>query len=289
MANSADKVQVQTFERNVRFLAQQGEERLRNWVQVVYENSASHNFDVVGKVDMVAKTTRATATPVAETPFGRRQSVTTTSHQSDVVENGQDIGKVLVDLNGTIAQALAKAARRSIDARIITAATSASRDGAGQAVNYIAGQIVGDHTAEISFDFVTEVFEKFATNELADEEKCFVIGPKQLRKLQQLVEYSSSDYVHVKALAERGYTPNWMGFTWILHNGLGASGGAGTKDCFAMTRKAIGLHFSQDIWAKCDQDPSISYAWRPYIEFTAGAVRVEDEQLVWAKLKDTVT
>lgn len=289
MANTASAVQVQTFAKNVRFKAQQGESLLRNWCQIAYEKSVSHNFDIVGLVELADKTTRATATPVADTPFGRRQSVAVAAHAGDVVENGQDIATMLIDPNSAIAEALAKGAKRKMDAKIIAAATGASRDGAGQAVAYTAGQIVGDHTAEISFDFVSEVFEKFASKDLIDEEKCFVIGPKQLRKLQQIVEYGSADYVHVKALAEKGYSPNWMGFTWIIHNGLGASGGAGTKDCFAMTRKAMGLHINEDIWAKCEQDPSISYAWRPYIEFSAGAVRVEDEQLVWAKLKDTVT
>jgi hypothetical protein len=194
-----------------------------------------------------------------------------------------------VDPNSGIATAIAKGMRRAVDAKIITAATSASRNGDGGAVNFVAGQILGDHTAEISFDFVSQVFELFAGNELIDEDKCFVIGPKQLRKLQGMVEYTSSDYVNLKALAEKGYTPNWLGFTWILHNGLGASGGAGTIDCFAMTRRAIGLHVAKDIWAEAAVRADKSMAVQIYAAMTMGAVRVEDEQLVWAKLADTVT
>jgi hypothetical protein len=85
-----------------------------------------------------------------------------------------------------------------------------------------------------------------------------------------------------------GYIKNWMGFTWILSNLLN-SPGAGQLDCFAMTRRAIGLHVSKDVWARVGEDPSISFAWRIYTAMTMGAVRVEDEQLVHFKAKDTVT
>lgn len=288
MPNTFDAVKIQTFSANLRALAQQGDEKLRSWCQVENKQSESHNFDIVGLVEATDKVGRAVDTPIDDAPFSRRQSVVSTFHAGDLVEP-EDGAQALVDPNSGITMALAKGMRRKVDAKIIAAATGQSRDGAGQAVNFVAGQIVGDHTAEISFDFVSEVFEVFTTNELVDEEKCFVIGPKQLRKLQGLVEYTSSDYVHVKALAEKGYTQNWMGFTWIVHNGLGASGGAGTIDCFAMTRRAIGLHVSKDIWGDAWVRPDKSGATQLYTAATMGAVRVEDEQLVWAKLKNTVT
>lgn len=288
MANTFDDVKIQTFSSNLRALAQQGEEKLRNWCQIEHKQSESHNFDMVGLVEATDKNGRAVDSPIAETPFTRRQSVVTTFHTGDLVEP-EDAAQALVDPNSGITMALAKGMRRKVDAKIIAAATGQSRDGAGQAVNFPAGQIVGNHTAEISFDFVSQVFEVFVANELIDEEKCFVIGPKQLRKLQGLVEYTSSDYVHVKALAEKGYTPNWHGFTWIVHNGLGASGGAGTIDCIAMTRRAIGLHIAKDIWGDAWTRSDKSGATQLYTAATMGAVRVEDEQLVWAKLKDTVT
>lgn len=288
MANTFDDVKIQTFSSNLLALAQQGEEKLRNWCRVEYKQSESHNFDRVGLVEAADKNGRAVDSPIADTPFSRRQSVVGTFHTGDLVEP-EDTAQALVDPNSGITQALAKGMRRKVDAKIITAATGQSRDGAGQAVNFVAGQIVGDHTKELSFDFVTEVFQVFVENELVDEEKCFVIGPKQLRKLQGLVEFTSSDYVHVKSIAEKGYTQNWMGFTWILHNGLGASGGAGTIDCFAMTRKAIGLHVAKDIWGNAWTRPDKSGATQLYTAATMGAVRVEDEQLVWAKLKDTVS
>lgn len=288
MANTISNVFVQTFANNVRHLSQQGESKLINWCQQESRDSVSHNFERLGAMSMAAKVGRAVASPVNDAPWSRRQTVCANYHGGDLVEQ-EDPAQMLVDPTSNITQALGKAAKRQIDDIIIAKATAASRDGTGGAVAFVAGQIVGDYTAEISFDFVTQVLEVFNTNELMDEDKVFVIGPKQLRKLQNLVEYTSSDYVNVKALAEKGFVQSWLGFSWILSNRLLAGGGGGTKDCFAMTRKAMGFHWQKNIWARVAEDPSRSFAWQIYTALSAGAIRVEDEHLVWAKLKDTVT
>jgi hypothetical protein len=290
MANTISAVQIQTFERNLRFLAQQGETLLQNWCQVVTEKSLSHNFDILGQMAMVSKT-RAMASPVGEAPWTRRQSLVAAFAGGDLVES-QDVATMLVDPNSGITRALAMAARRKVDSLIIGAATGNSRDGAGGVVAYgaaPASQVtIGAYATEISFDTVTAVYEAFMNKNVPpEEEKVFVIAPKQLRKFQQMVEYTSSDYANVKALAENGFVKNWMGFTFIVSNLLGIT--TTDRDCFAMTRKAIGLHFSEQIFAKVSEDPSRSFATQIYTEFAAGAVRVEDEQLVWVKCKDTVT
>lgn len=288
MANTIANVYVQTFTNNVRFLAQQGEAKLLNWCQQETKDAVSHNFERLGAMSMVAKAGRAVASPVNDAPWSRRQTVCANYHGGDLVEP-EDAAQMLVDPTSNITQALGMAAKRQIDDIIIAKATAASRDGTGGAVAFVAGQILGDYTAEISFDFVTQVLEVFNTNELAEEDKVFVIGPKQLRKMQSLVEYTSSDYVNVKALAEKGFVQNWLGFNWILSNRLLTGGGGGTRDCFAMTRKAMGFHWQKNIWARVAEDPSRSFAMQVYTALSAGAIRVEDEHLVWCKLKDTVT
>lgn len=287
MGNTVSNVYVLTFESIVRHLAQQQGSRLRDWVQERSEKSTSHNWERLGAMSLAAKSSRATSSPVNDAPWSRRQSVVGTYHGGDLVEH-EDIAQLLIDPKSNIAEALAKACKRQVDDLIIAAATAASRDGAGSSVSFVSGQIVGDYSTEISFDFVSQVYEKFMANNIdPDEPKCFVIAPKQLRKLQQLVEYTSADYVNVKALAEKGYAPNWMGFDWIVSNRLGLS--STNRDCFAMTRRAIGLHVANDIWVRVAEDPSRSFAWQIYTALTMGAVRVEDEQLVWCKLKETVT
>jgi hypothetical protein len=78
-----------------------------------------------------------------------------------------------------------------------------------------------------------------------------------------------------------------MGYTWVVSTRLLAPA-AGEVDCFAMTRKALGLQMNKDIWSRVTEDPSISYAWRIYTASTFGAIRVEDEHLVKVHLSETI-
>jgi hypothetical protein len=80
-----------------------------------------------------------------------------------------------------------------------------------------------------------------------------------------------------------------MGMTWIMSNRLYFNSPVPAitqQSCIFMTRKAMGFHIPQDITTFVERDPGYSYAWRPYCQFSAGAVRVEDEHLVWGKFLD---
>jgi len=287
MSATISNVYVNTYERTVRQLAQQGTTRLMPWVMAKNVQSEGHNWERVAATTAAQKTTRKVATPDDETAFSRRKSIPVTYHTGDVTEQ-EDIVQLIIDPNSTYAQAQAKAMRRAHDDEIISAAVGASRDGDGNSVTFPAGQVVGDGTTEISFDMVTEVTEKFMENDIdPDEEKCFVIGPKQARKLLQLTEATSGDYNALKPLTSQGYIESWMGYTWIVSTRLQAPA-AGDLDCFAMTKKALGMQINRDITSRISEDPSISYAWRIYTFSTFGAVRVEDEHLVKVTVADTI-
>ena len=123
-----------------------------------------------------------------------------------------------------------------------------------------------------------------------DIPKCFVVGPTQVRKLMQLTEQTSADYVNRQALQTlnaSGIVPNWMGFMWVMSTLLLEPAG-GEKSCLAFTDRAIGLQVNKDITARVAEDPSVSFAWRIYLHATMGAVRVEDEQIVELHVADTV-
>jgi hypothetical protein len=285
MAVTIDQVYINTYENNVRQLAQQGISRLRPYVMERSVQSEAHNWERLAKSTATTKT-RAQATPNGETVWSRRQSVPATLDVGDLTEV-EDIVQMLVDPNSSYAQSHGMAMRRAHDAAIIEAAVGDSRDGDGNAVNYVAGQIVGDGTTAISYDMVTAVTEIFLKNDIdPSEEKVFVIGPTQQRKLLQLTEATSRDYNVMNAL-RTGYVDNWMGYTWIVSTLLQAPAG-GELDCFAMTKKGIGFQVNKDIWAMVAQDPSLSFAWRIYCASTFGAIRVEDEHVVKAHVLDSV-
>lgn len=288
MAISLNKLYVKTFERIVRHLAQQTDARLRPWVQERSETGSTRNWPRMAAQSLSSKaTTGRIATPANDSTWTNRVSVVATYHGGDTSEQ-EDINQLLIDPNSNIAQALGAAARRQTDDIIIAAATGAALDEASGSNAFPTGQIFGDYSTELDFLAVTTIAQMFLAKDIPpDEKKVAVIGPKQAQKLLHLVQATQSFYVgQVLALISNGFISNWMGFDWVLSNRL-TKPADGQIDCLFFTRKAIGLQVSKDIWARVAEDPSVSFAWRIYTALTMGAVRVEDEHIVWAKFKDT--
>jgi len=296
-AGALTAVQIQTYERTVRYSAQQDKTKLRGTTQERGEKSQNHNWDVKGTVEAIEKTTRVTPTPVQDIPNHRRVAVPLPFHTGDVVEH-DEIAKMIIDPLSSGVNTLAMAMNRKIDDRIIAAATGAALNGDATttAFDYTANA-VGVYTAPISFDSVTAIVESFGLSDIDPTvPKVAVIGPTQVRKLLQLTQQTSSDYTYEKGalqmLQASGIVPNWMGFTWIMSTRLLAGGdtggGAGTKDLLFYTAAAMGLQVNNDLWTRIAEDPSASFAWRIYGEATMGAVRVEDEHIKVLRVKDAI-
>lgn len=281
MSATINKIYVQTFERNLRFLAQQEMARLRPYVTERGVDGINHNWERLGSKEAVQKTTRAQATPVADFVFSRRVSIAQTWNIGELVEQ-EDPSQALVDINSGLTQSMGFAMKRAFDKSIIAALGGASLDGDGNPVAYNSAQLIGTGVAPISFDIVTQVQEKFMNNNIMpDVPKVYVVGPVQIRQLMQTTEATSSDYVRQKLdqLSSTGIVPNWMGFTWICSTLLD-SAGAGKLYNYAFTKRGIGLQVNKDISAFIAQDPSRSYAWSLYCMAVFGATRVEDEHVV---------
>ncbi len=289
MSATIPNVYVNTYERTVRHLAQQGVTRLRPWCMERSVQSEGHNWERIAATSATQKTARKVATPDDETAWSRRKSIPVTYHTGDVTEP-EDIVQMIVDPNSNYAKAQGMAMRRAHDDEIIAKAVGDALDGDGNTVAFTAGQTVGDGSTAITYDIVTEVTEKFMANDIdPDEEKVFIISPAQARKLLQLTEATSGDYNALRPLTSKGYVESWMGYTWVVSTRLlDGTTPTTTRYCIAMTRRAMGLQMNKDIWARITEDPSISYAWRIYCASTFGAVRVEDEHLVRVDLSETI-
>jgi hypothetical protein len=287
VANTISNVYVETFEQNLRQVAQQEVTKLLPWVQVRGEESENHNWEKLGSSDAGIKTTRLQATPVADTVWGRRVSVSQTWDNGESTEQ-EDPVQMIVDPNSNLVMSLGYSMRRARDDVIITAATADALEGDGTTTAVPVGQIVDDYTNPISFDLITEVQEIFMGHDIDPSiPKVAVVGPTQVRKLMQLTENTSSDYVRAQQLQQYGIAPSWLGFDWICSTRL-IEPDTDQIDCLFMTRRAIGMNIPKDITAKVAEDPSISFAWRLYCFAVMGAVRVEDEQLVWGQFANTL-
>jgi len=287
VANTIANVYVETFEQNLRHVAQQEVTRLLPWVQVRGEESENHNWEKLGSSDASLKTTRLQATPVADTAWGRRVAVSATWDNGESTEQ-EDPVQMIVDPNSNLTMSLGYSMRRAQDDVIIASATAAALEGDGTTTAVPAGQIVGDYTTPITFDDVTAIQEIFMGHDIDPSiPKVAVVGPTQVRKLMQLTENTSSDYVRAQQLQQYGIAPGWLGFDWICSTRLTVPD-TDQLDCLFMTRRAIGMNIPKNISAFVAEDPSISFAWRIYCMSVMGAVRVEDEQLVWLKAADTL-
>ena len=296
MAVSINQVYVDGFRDVLRHLAQQKTSKLRGWCDEFSPEAETGNWDRLGSAEAAAKT-RKMATPDSQRTWSRRIAVASPYNDAEVTEV-EDPSNMLIDPNTNFVRSLGYAMGRKFDDIIVTAALGnalnsvRAGDGSNTPTNVAvpAAQVVGNWAAGISFDYITEVLEIFNENDIdMDEEKVAVVGPRQIRELMNLTEQTSSDYVQAQALQQNGIVPNWMGFTWIMSNRLYMNAPVPAiteQSCIFMTRNAMGLHVPEDITTFCERDPSISYAWRPYAEFEAGAVRVEDEHLVWGKFLD---
>lgn len=286
MAITIDNVYIQTFERNVRHLAQQADTRLRRFVTEKATNGEKHNWERLGSGEASLKASARVATPTSDLPWSRRVSLAQTYHMGETVEQ-EDVVQMLVDPNSNVSMAIANGMKRKIDDLLITAATGTALNGDGSTSAFPAGQLVGDGTAPISIDNVLEVQEKFYKNDIdPDEPKVMVISPTVQRKLMSLMEVTSGDYQNSKALAT-GMLPDWMGFTWVVSNRLLVPA-AGQISCLAFTKRALGFQVNRDITARVAEDPSLSFAWRIYAMMTMGAVRTEDEHIVHLKVKNAI-
>ena len=292
MAITIDQAFIEEYEDNVRHLQQQMETRLRPHIYEVSSGGESYNFERLAATDAIAKTARRVSTVYVDDTWTRRVAQPQTFTHTMTVEH-EDRVQMLVNPDSNYAYNQAMAMNREIDNLLIAACSGTALDGDGAAIALPDAQIIGGTGVAgggvaSTFDLVTESQEQFMGNEIMpDEHKIAVVGPTQVRKLMQLTENTSSDYVQAQALQQYGIVPNWLGYTWIVSNLLEAPQ-AGELFCLTFTMRGIGLAVNQDRFTRIGENPSVSYMWQIFSQWTMGAVRVEDEHVQIWHILDTL-
>ena len=286
---SIDNAKIQEYRDSVIHLAQQGDARVRPTVTEVSSSAEFYNWDRLAATDAEerTKTNRNKETLVIDEEFTRRTSTPRVFEHNFTFED-YDKAEMAIDPQSSYAENQGMSMRRAYDSVCIEAATAdALEDGVASPLP--AGQIIGDGSSEISFNALTVIQRKFMDAEIfPDTPKVAVIGPAQVQKLMQLTEQTSADYVNREALQRlnaTGIVPNWMGFTWIVSNLLTAPA-ANELYCLFYTKMAIGLQVNMNMKVRVGENPDKSYNWNVFSQFSAGAVRVEDEHIVVGHFAD---
>lgn len=284
MATSVSLVKVQEYKDNVIHLAQQENVRVRPHVMEEQSSAEFRNWDRMGPSEAVerTKTTKDKDTLIVDDDYSRRVSTPRVFEHNHTFEDFDRV-EMAISPGSSMSKSQGMAMARAYDKVIIEAATGTALDGEGAAIALPAGQIHGDGTTDISFGALTNIQRVFMENEVfIDKPKVAVIGPGQVETLMQLTEQTSADYVRSQALQQlnaTGICPMWMGFTWVVSNQLTVPS-ADELYCLFMTRDAIGLQVNMNMKVRVTENPAKSYNWNVFAQFSAGAVRVEDEEIV---------
>ena len=292
-------IRVDAFNSHVRHLAQQEASKLLPYVDKDSPEAETNAWDFLG-IGETGPKSRDTASAGNETgrQWSRRQAVAVPYVDHELVES-QDPTMMMTDPNSKLIRSMGMAAGRAYDDIILGAAIGnanvITRSGAVPTTTptaLAAGQIIGDGLSPISFDYLAQVVKLFGTNEIDPTVfKVAVVSPHQVYELLNLTEQTSSDYVAREALQKlnaSGVVENWMGMHWIMSTRVPVETND-MRSCVFMTMDAVGLHSPQDVTTYFERDPSHQYAWRPQCEFSAGAVRLEDAQIVKLIVAETGT
>ena len=138
-----DSAYIETFEANVRHIAQQKEAKLRGKGQTKNESSEKHNWELLGTLDASEKTSPRTPTPEQDANWNRRVSLAKTYHIGTSSEL-EDPVQMLVDPNSNLSRAIAMGMNRKFDDVFIEAATGLALQGDGTTIAFPVDQVIGD-------------------------------------------------------------------------------------------------------------------------------------------------
>lgn len=263
-------------------LAQQKGSRFYNAVRLdAKQGAAALYFDRVGATAMVKKTSRHGDTPIVDTPFSRRKVVTDTYQWADLIDR-DDVQKMMKSLDTVTMQSGMHAAGRSMDDIIIAAmrgnATAVDADDASTSIALPSAQKVAAASAGLTLAKVIATKKIFDAAEIPDNERFFSYAATQMADLLAIAQVTSADYQTVKALTNGQVPAGFMGFNWIPSQRLIKA--STTRYCLAWAKQSVGIYVPGTIFTKFSDRADKAHAQQAFVEFSMGAVRIEDAGVV---------
>lgn len=281
MANTISNAFVEQFKSNVIHLAQQRASKLKDYVNTVMVTGETHNFERIGSMDAVEKTTRHTDTPVLDVPHSRRKVTLRDFHWADMIDQ-EDKLRLLINPNSEYVKTGGYAMGRQYDSLILAAARGNATDGAGASVALPAGQKIAHGSASLTIAKLLEAREILWANDVDEDQDplCIAVSGTEISALLNTTEVKSSDYNTVKALA-KGEIDSYLGFKFIRTNLVETTAGTPNQRWVtAFYKSGMGLAIGRDVTVEMSKRDDKSYAHQVYLAFTAEATRVEDEKVV---------
>ena len=246
MATSITNAFITQFEAEVHMAYQRMGSKLKNLTRTV--NGVNGNTVKFQKVAKGSANTKARHAEVVAMDLSHSNvSATLTDYYAADYVDKLDELKVNIDERQVVAQSAAYALGRKTDSVL-----TGIMDGATQLANNSSGTGTGMNLGKAQ-----AMMELFNTNDVPDDQQRFwVVGPKQWSDLINLEQFSRVEYVGEGELPYAGgmTAKRWLGFLWFVHSGLETSGST-DRHTVAFHKSSLGLGVGSDVKTEVNYIP----------------------------------
>jgi len=246
MANSITNAFITQFEAEVHMAYQRMGSKLKNLVRTVNGvNGSSVKFQKVAKGSANTKARHAEVVAM-DLSHSNVSATLTDYYAADYVDKLDEL-KVNIDERQVVAQSAAYALGRKTDSvltGIMNGATTLANNSSGTGTGMNLGK-------------AQAMMELFNTNDVPDDQQRYwVVGPKQWSDLINLDQFSRVEYVGEGELPYAGgmTAKRWLGFLWFVHSGLETSGST-DRHTVAFHKSSLGLGVGSDVKTEVNYIP----------------------------------
>ena len=246
MATSINNAFITQFEAEVHMAYQRMGSKLKNLTRTV--NGVNGNTVKFQKVAKGSANTKARHAEVVAMDLAHSNvSATLTDYYAADYVDKLDELKVNIDERQVVANSAAYALGRKTDSVITSVMENAT-----QLANNSSGASTGMNLAKAQ-----AMMELFNTNDVPDDQQRYwVVGPKQWSDLINLDQFSRVEYVGESELPYAGgmTAKRWLGFLWFVHSGLETSGST-DRHTVAFHKSSIGMGIGSDVKTEVNYIP----------------------------------
>ena len=246
MATSITNAFITQFEAEVHMAYQRMGSKLKNLTRTV--NGVNGNTVKFQKVAKGSANTKARHAEVVAMDLAHSNvSATLTDYYAADYVDKLDELKVNIDERQVVANSAAYALGRKTDSVITSVMENAT-----QLANNSSGTGTGMNLGKAQ-----AMMELFNTNDVPDDQQRYwVVGPKQWSDLINLDQFSRVEYVGESELPYAGgmTAKRWLGFLWFVHSGLETSGST-DRHTVAFHKSSIGLGVGSDVKTEVNYIP----------------------------------
>lgn len=231
---------IKKYSDDVHHLASQTESKLMGKTRV-HRNVGGATYDFHKMAGLTAAT-RASGSSAEVTGLDAASTVVTATladFEVPIYAQKFDLLKTNVDAVKEYQVETVSAINRKIDNVIITAMA-----GATTTLPTTAGGL--------TYAKLLEAVTFFNTNDVAQEDRIFVLSPKALSEALAITQLTSSDYMQIQAVMNAGIGQA-LGMNWIMSSMLPLNVAART--CFAFNKKSVGVAMGKEVSTEINYIP----------------------------------